>query len=121
MGKGGSVGYNTWVGPNMVGSPTSHNQPVMGHHRSVDSGVKYLTTSVRDEEGEGGEGYAGVGGVRGGKGYAGVGGEGGKGYAGVGGMEGGKGWGWGTVVRIDVGLHPASLKKKKIVVVLTAI
>ena len=29
---------------------------------------------------------------------------------------GGKGWGWGTVVCIDVGLHPASLKKIVVVV-----
>ena len=63
---GGSVGYNTWAGPNMVGSPMSHNQPMMGHHRSVDSGVKYLTTSVRAEGGEGGV-MLGLGG-RGGKG-----------------------------------------------------
>ena len=53
---GGSVGYNTWAGPNMVGSPMSHNQPMMGHHRSVDSGIKYLTTRVRAERGGGGGG-----------------------------------------------------------------
>ena len=43
----------------MVGSPMSHNQPMMGHHRSVDSGIKYLTTRVRAERGGGGGGGGG--------------------------------------------------------------
>ena len=92
---GGSVGYNTWAGPNMVGSPMSHNQPMMGHHRSVDSGVKYLTTCVRAEGGLGGGrdmlGWGGEGICwgrgRGGKGIS-WGWGGGKGYARVGGWRG---------------------------------